>query len=211
MVKLSGALRLVILQFAFTNANAIPRGIQHREREAQGEREVRKTRMDGRMVIEPAENCSLLQFVHELEAAGYELVDAFYQEREARPDCTGPGRYHNVRFMFARKEHVSISEEFRAAREEHRNGLLEIARTSLWRVRAWSNPFYKDGLPSDETVLSVNMEAREPLFQPDGTPVTRWPAHLKDNRKRGPEDKKVPLQPTCYLHALGDTIFVMEA
>lgn len=211
MVRVNGALRLVILQFGFTNPDVIPPLVKRRQPELRHEREVRKAHQDGVLVIEPTESCSVLEFVHELEAAGYELVDAFHQARPARPDSTGPRYYHAVRFTFARREHVSISEKFRQEREAFRLELLEIARTSLWRVRVWSNPFYVEGVPSGETVLSANMEVREPLFHPDGTPVAVWPAHLKDKRKRRPEDQKVPVGPKFLLHALGDTIFVMEA
>ena len=211
MVKLDGAMRLVLLQFTFSNSDAIPPTVKRRQPEVRAERDVRKGRSDGKLMIEHTERCSMLEFVNELEAAGYELVDAFHQARPARPDSTGPRYYHNVRFTFAHKDYVQITDEFRAMREGLRQELLEIVKTSLWRVRGLANPFYVDGQPNGQTVLSLNMEVREPLFRPDGTRVFEWPRHLKKKENRRPEDQPIYLQAKYTLHALGDTVYVMEA
>ena len=174
---------MVSLQFSFSNPEAIPVLVRHRSNETTEERVVRKNHASGRLVIEPTEKCSVATVFVGIESAGYELVDAFHQERIDPKDPIGRRRYHTVRFQFARHEVAQVSDEFKVIRGQIRNELQDICGDSHWRVRAFLNPFYRDGeeVPGKNAV-SINFEARSPLFHPDGTPVLVWRKDEKDNR-----------------------------
>lgn len=180
---LNESVPMVSLQFSFSNPEAIPVLVRHRSNEMPEERVVRKSHASGRLVIEPTENCSVATVFVGIELAGYELVDAFHQERIDPKDPTGRRRYHTVRFQFARHEVAKVSEEFQTIRGQIRHELQDICGDSHWRVRAFLNPFYQNGeeVPSKNTA-SINFEARSPLFRPDGTPVLVWAKDERGNR-----------------------------
>lgn len=164
MITLNGV-RLVVIQFSFSNPAAIPAGVARRAAETQEEhvdRVERKSRETGLIVIEPTQNCSLATFAGEFEGAGYELVDAFYQERRDRKDPRAQRTYHMVRFVFAQELFADVSDEFRSNVEA---ALTLMCRQATWRVRAFLNPFYSDGqeVPG-QSVLSINLEARTPAY-----------------------------------------------
>lgn len=181
---LDKGIRLIAIQFSFSNPNAIPPSVKHRKPETLEEREERKSHATGKLIIPPTENCSIAEFLGELEATGYEMVDAFYKERIDPKDPHGKRTYHMVRFLFASSEFVeNLHEEFLNARGIIRTDLAEMARTALWRVRAFLNPLYKDGEEiTEQCAISINLEARKPLFNPDGTPVTMWQKDEKGER-----------------------------
>lgn len=103
MVALNGTVRLVALQFSFSNPDAIPASVKRLNRETQEERVERKGHSSGVMVIEPTEKCSLAEFLGELETAGYEMVDAFYKERIDAKDSRRKRTYHMARFQERRE------------------------------------------------------------------------------------------------------------
>ena len=107
-----------------------------------------------------------------MEQVGYELVDAFYKPRIDRES----GRtYHMVRFVFAHHDCVNLSDEFKRVRNTIRVALDEVCISAMWRVRAFVNPFFKNGARCDDQfALSLNFEARKPLFLPNGQPVVVW-------------------------------------
>lgn len=207
MVVLNGSVRLVSMQFSFSNPEVIPGMVKRRGRETQEERVERKNRASGIMVIEPTEKCSLAEFLGELEALGYEMVDGFYQERPDSKDPRGKRTYHMVRFLFARREFVELSDEFKRVRDAIRAELRSICDSAMWRVRSFSNPFYKDGeeIP-DHRAVSVNLEARQPLFRPDGQPVTMW---QKDENGRRVGDAPLPIKADYCLRIMGDAVQLM--
>lgn len=197
--------RMIVVQFSFSNPEVIPSGIKRRGRETAFEHIARKLQKTGERVIEPTGNCSM-DFLGELGAVGYELVDAFYQ---ARPDGNDlHGTYHTVRFVFARHEFASVSEPFALARDNICAELREMLRTAFWRVRAFLNPFYRNGEEiAGQKSLSVNLEARISRFLPDGSPVV---ARLKDanGKKVGTPQ---PLTPDFRLAVVGDTIRLLPS
>ena len=202
MVVLNKSVRLIALQFSFSNPDVIPQGIKRAEKETFKERNDRKSRSSGVMVIEPTENCSLVEFLGELETAGYEMVDAFHKERI---DQKSRGkRYHMVRFLFARCEFVNLSKEFAEVRDNIYGELLEMCRMAMWRVRIFSNPFYENGREeADQRALSINLESRKPLFSPDGQPIKVW---QKDKKGRRIGNTPLPLKPDCSLYLIGNAI-----
>jgi hypothetical protein len=204
MIVLDGSIRMVGIQFSFSNSGVVPSSARCLSSETWTERRERKSYPRGVMVIEPTERCSLVEFLGELEMAGYELVDAFYKERINVKD---PRRaYHMVRFLFARHEFVEISDEFEQVRDDIRTELQEMLRVAMWRVRAFSNPFYQNGeeIPG-QRALSVNLEARQPLFRPDGQPVTVW---QRDERGRRVGLAPQPSKPAFRLAVVGNEVVI---
>lgn len=171
MLTLDGPVRLVSIQFSFSNPKIVPQSVKRLEHETPARRAVRKGRADGTMVIAPTPGVSMGEFVDQLEAAGYELVDALYEPRinthsRTRENAT----YHMMRFIFARREFVDLSEWFRGVRVAVSADLRKMCGEALWRVRVFSNPFRKDGEEiSGQRALSVNLEVRVPLGL-DGQP-----------------------------------------
>ncbi len=207
MIELNGAIRLVALQFCFTNPDVVPPSVKRLVRETPEKRVVRKDRSNGFVVIEPTAKCSLVKFPGELEAAGYELVNAFCEERIDGKDARGKRTYYMVRLLFARSEFVDISAEFREVRDTIRAGLQELCESAMWRVRAFSNPFFMDGeeIPGQRAV-SINLEAREPLFRPDGQPVVVW---QKDERGERVGDAPLPIVSERRLCVIGELVKLM--
>lgn len=209
MVALNGTVRLVALQFSFSNPDVIPATVKRQDRETPEERVGRKSHSSGVMVIEPTEKCSIEEFLEELEAAGYEMVDGFYKERIDANDPRGKRSYHMVRFLFARREFVELSDEFKKVRDTIHAELWSICEAAMWRVRSFSNPFYKNGeeIPDQRTV-SINLEARQPLFRPDGQTVTVW---QKDENGKRVGDAPLPLKADYCLRIVGDAVQLVTA
>ena len=209
MIALNSTVRLVALQFSFSNPDVIPATVKRQDRETPEERVVRKSHSSGVMVIEPTEKCSLVEFLGELEAAGYEMVDGFYKERIDAKDPRNKRTYHMVRFLFARHEFVELSDEFKKVRDVIRTELQSICESAMWRVRSFSNPFYKNGeeIP-DQRAVSINLETRQPLFRPDGQPVTVW---QKDENGKRVGDAPLPLKDDYCLRIVGDAVQLVTA
>lgn len=201
MVILNGV-RLVTLQFSFSNPDAIPATVKRLDRETQNERKIRKARSSGIMVIEPVENCSLSGFLKELEEAGYEMVDALYKERIDAKDPRGERTYHMVRFLFACREFVKLSAEFKEVRKAIYSDLQGLCGNAFWRVRAFLNPFYKnDEEVPGQRAVSINFEARRPALTGD-RPVTMW--QYINGKRVG--DAPRPIRADYRLRVIGNTI-----
>jgi hypothetical protein len=193
-LSLDSTARLVSLQFSFSNPAIIPNNIRKRQQETKTESNERKQRSGGIMAIEPCENVSIEEFVSNIESSGYTLVDGLYQSRQ---DVKQPAKmYHMVRFIFAHNEFVEMNDEFADVRPKIWEELRHISETAFWRVRAFSNPFYKNG---EEILgfraLSFNFEARIPRLLPDGTPVVQRRKDA-DGRKIG---EPVSIEPAHHL------------
>ena len=174
---------MINLQFSFNNPEVIPVLVGHRSNETTEERVVRKSHASGRLMIEPTEKCSIVDTLDGIESVGYELVDAFHQERLDPKDPTGRRRYHAVRFQFARQEVAQVSEEFKVIRDQVRYELQDICGNAHWRVRAFLNPFYQNGEEvQGKNAVSINFEARNPFFHPNGEPVLVWRKDERGNR-----------------------------
>jgi len=213
-IALDGSVRLVVMQFSFSSAEAVPASVRARQSETLAEREMRKSRAGGLMVIQPTEKTSLVDLFGELEERGFELVDALYKERidGKDPALTQAAylerkdlrTYHMVRFVFAHSEYATPSAEFRGVRNAILADLRNMCATALWRVRAFNNPFYQNGEETpDLRVLSINLEARMPLFRPDGQPVTVW---QKDREGRRVGEAPLALRAAYALHLVGSYV-----
>lgn len=199
--------RRIVVQFSFTNAAAIPPSVARRNPETLEERIERKSHSTGSMFIAPTPQCSIADFLTELETEGYELVDAFYKPRIDGKDPRSNRTYHMVRFVFATSDLAKPSDEFKAARETLRAELKAICEGALWRVRSFLNPFYVNGEEVEgQNVVSVNLEAREPLCRPDGQPVTVWQKDADGNRVG---NAPLPIAPKSNLHIVDGVITLL--
>lgn len=162
------------------------------------ERQERKEQGSGEQIIAPTEKCCLLPFSEDLEMAGYALVDAIYQNRQRYGGGPNTDKtYHAVRFTFARHELATPSEEFLKVRDEIRGEFGAMCCDALWRVRAYKNPFFLKGEEvAGQTAVSINLEARIPLYRPDGSLVTVW---QKDEHGERIGNAPVPIKPDHYL------------
>ncbi len=195
--------RLVQMQFSFSNPKIIPTSVRRFNSETDDERSTRKSRIPGIQFIPPTINTSILGFATQLEACRYELVDSFYKPRlEERSRQT----YHMIRFVFAREEDASISDTFYDIRNVIRSDLWKMCHDSLWRVRAYDNPFYMDDQNSPERTVSINMEAREPLYLPDGQLIKA----RRKNEQGQPIGEPVPISPSHRLKIVKNKIDLMK-
>jgi hypothetical protein len=196
--------RMVAIQFSFSNREVVPAVIRQRNRETPFEHVARHLRTAGERVIEPTENVYLKEFLTELEVAGFELVDAFYQ---CRPKGENLDRtYYMARFLFARRAFAVPSAEFALVRDSIRTELQGMLHTAFWRVRAFLNPFYQNGKEvAGQRSLSINLEHRVPLFLPDGHLVK---SRRKENGKKVGDPQ--PLRPDFWLMVMGDNVLLGE-
>lgn len=208
-VKLSDFVPLIGLQFSFSNSDVIPPSVKHQKKETPEESNKRGSCSSGNLIIKPTENCSLVELLNKLEVAGYNMIDAFYQERIDPKDPNSKRIFHMVRFLFSYRGYVEPSDEFRERRSAIWTELRNICQVALWRVKVFSNPFYKDGkeIPG-QRALSINLEARKPLFYPDGQPVMVWP---KDKNGKHLGDASLPLKPDYCLRIKKSAICLKKA
>ena len=208
MVPLKRSVRMVVLQFRFTNANVIPVSVKRRNQETQKEHVERTSRSSGIMVIEASAKCSFAGFLDELEVAGYELVDALSQERPNTDKTHGRYSYYMVRFIFARREFVECSDEFSKVRDTIRTELRSICESAMWSSQVFFNPFFKNGkaIP-DQYSVSINLTHRQPILQPDGQPVTVW---QKDESGKRVGESPLPLKADFSFSIVGDEIQLIK-
>lgn len=204
MVVLDESVRLVTIQFRFTNPDVIPlvvmRCLDRETKEAYVER---KSYSSGVTVVEPTTNCSLAEFSRQLEAEGYEMVDMLFQERpyNEKKNTKGWWTYYMVRFMFARHEFAEPSDEFKKMRDVSCAELRSICENVMWCLKIDLNPFYKNGEEiAGQYAVSINLTARQPLLRPDGQSVTMW---QKDENGNCVGDAPIPLKPDHHLRVIG--------
>jgi len=196
--------RLVLVQFSFSNSDAIPQVVKRLKPETTEEQAERKSHSNGVLVIEPTANVSLVDFLGELEAAEFEIVDAFYKERIDPKDPRKKRTYHTVRFTFAHREYVDLSDEFKKVRDVIRTEFLEVCKKAMWRVRAFLNPYFEDGAEvAGLSTICINLEGRQPLFLPNGQPVVVWQKDEGGNRMG---QAPIPLQPKYYLRVVDHAV-----
>ena len=208
MVTLDKNVRMVMLQFSFSNPDVIPLSMR---RKTQNEPLLFdcKTRLDGVLVIKPTEKCSLVKFIGELEMSGYKIVNAFYRKRIDNKDPSSKRKYHIVRFFFARREFAEISDEFKKNRNTVYAELRSMCENAMWQVKLFSNKFYKDDKEiHGQNALSINLGARQPLYYPDGQVVTVW---KKDNDGKRIGEAPIPMKADYYLCADNNTIKLKTA
>jgi len=198
---LDPTIKLSTLIITFTNRKLIPEGIKEKVRD--GGVPYNPARVNGVQFIEPTSGVSGLGLIDDFAEAGHTLVDAWWEEKykDERP-------YYQVRFTYAAPGHDQSSEEFRETIPVVIEGLQELFFHSTWRVRVFANPFFRDSeIVEGTSALSLNFEAREPLFGSDGKPLLRW---QRDDAGKKIGEAPVALQPTKFLRIVEDDICVVE-
>ena len=200
---LSGMVRLVMLQFSFSNVAAVPEGLFKKAKESLDKLVSRKSEVQGRQFIAPTKDVSVLMFVGDLIAAGYVLVDAFYQMRSNAQGQNFPV----VRFIFAVEEDVRTQSEFFCHKQVAQRALAQICGHALWRVQGFLNPFVREGILIDGChSVAINCVARNPLIDIKGDAILRW---QKDEAGERIGNGPVPIEPKLFLRIQEDDICVM--
>lgn len=202
---ISSSVRMIALQFSFSNPDVVPEAVKELPAETQEERVTRKSRATGTLVVEPVHNVSIFDFLGDLDTAGYQLVDALYKERIDDHDRS----FYMTRFIFVRQEHVQMSPEFQRQQAAVYAALHSIVLAAMWRVRVFNNPFYQKGeeVPGVR-MLSINMEGRSPLFQPDGQPILVCAKDPATGRKIRPAQ---PIKASKRLAIIDNSVSVVDA
>lgn len=200
-MNLDQTVRLVSMQFSFSNFRFVPESVRMVPDEEAWQAEARKNTTAGVEFLKPTENCSALSFANDLKHLGYEMVDAFAMKRWKEHHVP----YAMVRFVFAAKKYVKISDEFRAKRKAIEADLIKMCSDAMWRVRAYNNPYFLNGDETSERALSINMEVRQPLYLPDGRPI-------KARRKEGgvAVGNPIPLHPDHKLVIINRDIKIVS-
>jgi len=200
---MNGSVRLVVLQFSFSNLKLIPSQIRQNSQKPPSKFADSKPGVSGEQILNPIENVGGLPFRLDLAKAGYVLVDAF-----SRIDQKNGQPFGIVRFVFAHHSHATSSKEFLKVRGAADDALCELLEQAMWRVRGFLNHFFEDGVIVDNTyVVSINLEARSPLFDGNGNRLTRW---KKDEHNERIGDAPVPLEPVRFLRITDGDIAVTE-
>ncbi len=191
--------RMIGFRFMFSRREFVPVGLRNLER-AYVPAKNKTCRPRSSAAIESTENCSLEGV--ELTLDGYEMVDAYYEERT---DSTLHNRpVHVVQFWFGRTEYAAVSREFGAVRHLLIGDFDEICTAAFWRVVGFVNPFTIGGkeVPGQHA-LSLNMEARHSRFQSDGSLVLQW---RKDAAGKRLGESAVPIWPDYVLKIVGNEV-----
>lgn len=204
MIVLSHNIRMIALQFSFSNKKIVPTSIRHIPKETPKEFILRKQKANGVMIIQPVHQCSLIEFITDLENAKYTMVDALYQQR-LNAGCLRAKYYHMIRFLFTRPEYARPSEELLEKYNNIKTELSKLCAEAMWRVRIFSNPWLTNNteIPKQHVFLSINLEARQPLYHPNGQPVKMW---QKDKNGKRMGDAPLPVQPNYYLRIINNII-----
>lgn len=201
---LEGTLRIVSLRFKVNNLKLVPPGIREKmlRSETPAEFDARQaSQARGEECILPTKDVSCAQFLNDLAASGYIMVDAFFQVLNPK--------YIIVRFDFVILEHFLPSDEFsQGAKVKAEIGLRNMAEQNMWRIQAYLNPFFFEGREIDgQHGLAINLDSRKPLVNNDGQPVLVWE---KDEQKERIGAAPIELRPRLFLQIQGDEIAISE-
>lgn len=207
MIAMGKNIRFVVVQFSFSNIDVVPLIFKKLGAKAP-DRYVNHDGV-GKLQIEPTENCSVEDVVGQIEQEGFEMVDAFFQPRQIkRKDSEGYNNFYIVRFVFCRTEFANVSEKFKEVRQMVRNAFLSLGKLAMWRVRGYLNPCFDEGEKiRGQNSVSLNFDARKPLFLRDGTPVLVWNRNDK-GEKIGCMAPR--LQPKHRLHVSKEAILLVS-
>ncbi|MDD2732161.1 MAG: hypothetical protein PHI53_03120 [Candidatus Pacebacteria bacterium] len=201
---LEGRAKLLMLQFTFSSKAMLPSGLAEKAKETISEMMERRSKTTGIKFIDPVEKVSISLFPKDLMMVGYVLVDAFYTVRTN----AYAKNYYIVRFIFATEDNAYPS----FALIEHQNStldaLLGISQNAIWRVRAFLNPFVRNGEIIDDChSISINLDSRRSLINNDGSPVIEWE---KDEQGKRIGTEPVPVKPKLFLRIKDDDIRIIR-
>ncbi len=203
----------VIIQFSFSNSDHVPdiTIVPELKQEIPFESHLRhnlSTNRRGIQIIAPTDkgDTSIEQFLEDLRILGYILVNAQSQKRYDY-DKSSNGRdywFFTVRYHFVHSSSAYISPKWRKMQASALESLEHIAKTSIWRIRVFSNPIFTNTGEEITNLrhLSVNAEVRRPLFD-QRIPIMIYPRDT-DGKKTGAP--AVPLSPQFKLRILGKQV-----
>lgn len=200
---MNGAVRLVTIQFSFSNLKLIPTCLRQVGEKPPSKFVAQKSKIPGEQILEPVEKVGCLSFLLDLALVGYVLVDALVEIRQK-----GRQQYATVKFIFSNAEHAVCSEEFLALRASAEQELRQLLKQAMWRVRAFLNHLFKDGEIVDEQyAISINLEARTPLIGGDGSPLFQW---QRDENGERIGDGPIEIKPKKFLRIKNNDICVID-
>lgn len=196
--------QMVLIQINAQNPDALPHAVRFQEQErpleAAARRDRNETRANGRQVVPPTPDCSLADFLGQIHAAGFTIIDAF---RQRRLHQNKSGVYHTCRFTLVRRSSADAqsTDPTGYSLADAHDGLARVLVEGLYQVRIYLNPvFDKDHQPIPGAFcLSINLDARRPLYYPDGKRITIW-------EKVNGRKVKVPLEGRARLACANNTI-----
>ncbi len=196
----SPAVRMIMLQFSFSNQKQIPAWVPEslaETAEDAAERAATKVSSIGAQYLPPTERLDIGRVPDELETAGFVFNDCFWQARYALHTPKYPS-YYAVRYLFWRRDFAhQITEHYAPHLARARAGLTELCEQNFWRARSYQNPFVIQGqVIPDTCAISLNLEVRVPRIESNGKPVVQW---RKDEASRRIGSAPEPIWPSGQL------------
>ena len=186
--------QMVMLQFYGTNPKAIPTVLCEVAPETEIELMNRRRPFNGALIVQPTKGCSLLDLIDDLQMHGFELVEAFRQERLDTKDELLANVYYMARFVFAMPATATVPVDYQSKQAEDLEALQQMCHDAYWCMQVFDNPECEEedaGIMQGHRVLSLNLVAREPLVGGNGKVITIW--QLDENGERI-GDKPLPRQ-----------------
>ena len=210
-MKISDTVRMILVKFTVQKLETIPASIPPTEMETVDQLQRRKEEyISGLETIERTEDCSVVTVLDQIAQLGFELVGAF---RKPMIHYRGGKQqtYHQLRLTFVRHEDVKpdMHEGFREARTQILEDVAKLCRESLWRVRVFNNPLFRNGdMDPIGRSACITLEGRRPLCFPNGKPVVEWQRD-EDGYRIG--DAPVPITAKHRLTIVDNTIQLVSA
>lgn len=189
---LDGTVRLVILQFSFSNIRLIPSWLLEKRVETR-KLDIPREKIKGTQLFQCDKDLYVLPVISGLAEAGFVMVDAFFKWRS-----DGHGRqYSMVSFVLGLKKTAHLEDEFAEYRERSNKALALMCEQAMWRrVRGFRNSFFLRGEVVDGLyVVSIDLARRIPLLDRDGKRLVHWT--IEDTGKI--DDEPVPIEPKSFL------------
>ncbi len=201
--------RTVMLQFSFSNKDCVPKEAWRGKgwatvQECAGRPVVqdgaKQDRISGVQLIHSMDAVGVATLPFDLEVHGYELVHAIY----GNPKSNKGDRFHQVKFLFALKEHAHPSDEVVANREALRACVQTFCAQALWNARGFVNPLYiGEILVPHESNVNLAFTGRKPLFKGDGTPIVEW---KRDEAREKVGEAAVPISARYDIRAVDGVV-----
>ncbi len=198
---------MILVQFRVNNLELLPSGLR-REDDSNGAAEAvsRASQIRGEQCLPATDTVSCAEFLGDLISAGYVLVDAL---KKVRYDNRSQKEYGVVRFTFVDQDHAETVPEWQGQKPVAEQELRKMAGDATWRVRAYLNPFFREGYTIGGVFcLAVNCEVRESLVDGSGKPVLRW---RKDSKGDRIGDAPLPVEPKGFLRIADGDLCVKNA
>lgn len=199
-MTLDDSVRLIVLQFNFSNPNVIPRSIKISDQE-QSQKEAAQKPATGKLLFETPEKISLERAITGLLETGYEMTDAFCK---VKTNGRGKPNSYSAFFIFAKRENARITEKFWETRKQHYLELFRLCREALWQIKVFYNPLFENGKETaGQRAVNILAQNRQPLFQSNGS-------RIFTTKQEGTLKIQIPVMPSQYLQIKSNAIQVIQ-